>query len=88
MNDYLLHGILFTAIFLNLLTLLLLFFVSIFLVRFRTDLVEYFRNVMDAPLPQAEPTSSTKIGKTWDQKYEDDLDSAARRIEKDRREII
>lgn len=62
---------------LSLLNLVVLFFISAFLVRLRRDLAEFLSLYLDS-LSEENPPEPTE--KTWDQKYEDELESVSRRL--------
>lgn len=76
---YIILSVFFVLCFLN---FLILFFVSAFLVRFRIDLMTLLATML-APNEKEkiekleEPKARTK---TWDQKYEDEIESISRRM--------
>lgn len=62
-------------------SLVILFFIAAFLVRFRIDLINLINYLNDsAPKTQELEESNLAKSKTWDQKYEDDLDLISQRI--------
>lgn len=73
--DYIVLSVLLALCFLN---FLILFFVSAFLVRFRIDLMTLFDSLFSSKEKGEEP--KIELTKTWDEKYENEMESIARRI--------
>lgn len=73
--DYIVLSVLLILCFLN---FLILFFVSAFLVRFRIDLMTLFDSLFSSKEKGEEP--KIELTKTWDEKYENEMESIARRI--------
>jgi len=77
--DFVFILIIFNAIVCSL-NFLILFFVSAFLVRFRNDIVQLFSSSYGVQQTSAPADRSPIVDKTWDQKYEDELEFISNRI--------
>jgi len=62
------------------LNFLILFFVSAFLVRFRADIVQFISTTTTTDTAQPSTAPERTADKTWDQKYEDELEFISNRI--------
>ena len=61
--------------------LILTFYIGAFLVRFRRDLTEVISSLLEItsePLEKKQPEENSP--KTWDQKYEEEIQEASRRL--------
>jgi hypothetical protein len=68
------------------LNFIILFFISAFLVRLRRDLLGAFFEYKEPVLEKSENTEAVKSFKTWDQKYEEEIEFINRRIRQNAQE--
>lgn len=78
-------------LFFTFLNFLILFFLSAFLVRLRIDFFNILNNFLDSSFSNDKDESKHKDSilkqKTWDQKYEDDLEAISNRIKRNGEEL-